>query len=228
MQFCERRLCEWVVEPSNGWSNLAYIFIGFYVLWLNRQHLRSALTTIGISAILVGIGSFGLHGTGTFVGEVLDVSAMYLISGLFIVFNIRRRWAWSDRNIVAFYVILVALSVFQLVLLHYNGIAMFAAQVTAAGLIEINLIRRRRTGREASPRPQYKYLLLLCGFFTVAFISWSLDITGVMCDPDNHVFTGHAFWHVSNSFCLLFFYLFQRQFFAGLTPGYPLQLRRQP
>lgn len=148
---------------------------------------------------------------------------MYLISGLFIVFNIRRRWQWSDRSIVVFYVLLNAVSIFQLVVLHYNGIPMFAAQVTAAGLIEIDLLRRRRRGISADPKPDYRYLTLLCAFFIAAFTAWSLDVTGVVCDPDNHVFTGHAFWHVSNSFCLLFFYRYQQQFF---TPR--LQPRTRP
>ncbi len=219
VHFCERRLCAWVVEPSNGWSNLAFIVAGLVVLWLQRKELKTVLTTVGVSSLLVGIGSFGLHGTGTLVGEILDVSAMYLISGLFIAFNIKRLWNWPDGKILAFYVALCAVSIAQLIALHYNGIVMFALQVTVAGLMEIRLFRKKRGAT------RYLYLNLLCGFFVAAFTVWALDITGTVCDPDNHVFTGHAFWHTANAFCLVFFYLYHQQFVT--RPSQP-QLPRRP
>src|SRR5690606_5856714 len=104
--FCERRLCAWIVEPSNTWSNLAYIAVGLYLLWICRDRRHEALSAVGVTAVLVGIGSFAFHATGTFIGEVLDVSAMYLISGLFITFNTRRLFAWSERQLLALYVAL--------------------------------------------------------------------------------------------------------------------------
>ena len=32
--FCERRLCAWIVEPSNAWSNVAYVLVGLLSLVL--------------------------------------------------------------------------------------------------------------------------------------------------------------------------------------------------
>jgi hypothetical protein len=209
ISFCERRLCDWVVEPANTWSNLAYVAVGCVILFLQRRRLRTALSAIGLSAVLVGIGSFAFHATGTFFGEYLDVSAMFLISALFIAFGARRLWIWPDDGLIKLYLGLVAVSMALLAAVKVSGIPMFTAQIVAASLIEIRLVRR--SGRGAV---DYRYLWCLIGFFAVAFTAWALDVTRVVCDPDNHLVTGHALWHVANSFCLLFFYLYQRQFFA--------------
>jgi hypothetical protein len=207
--FCERRLCAWIVEPSNTWSNLAYIAVGLYLLWIVRHRLKSAMAVPAYTSILVGIGSFAFHGTGTFWGEVLDVSAMYLISAMFITFNVKRYWDWPDNKLWALYAVICAVSIALLIKLRWIGIPMFVAHVTIAGLLEIALARRDRK------YVRYKYLHLLVWFFVAAFTAWVLDIRGILCDPDNHIFTGHAFWHCANSLCLYFFYRYHEQFENG-------------
>ena len=37
ISFCEERLCAWVVEPSNAWSNLAFVAGGAVMLWQSRN-----------------------------------------------------------------------------------------------------------------------------------------------------------------------------------------------
>lgn len=219
-QFCERRLCAWIAEPANTWSNLAYFCIGFWILWLNRHRRRSVLSAVGVTALLVGFGSFAFHATGTFVGEVLDFSAMYLIGGLFVVCNVRRLWRWSDRAVLVLYVAISVASSALLVASRVTGIPVFIVQVVVAGSMELVLYRRHAGITEV------RHLQLLIGFFVAAFSAWSLDITGLVCDPDNHLFTGHALWHVANSFCLLWFYRHHEQFEPSLgasdyrtTPG---------
>jgi hypothetical protein len=206
MSFCERRLCAWVVEPANTWSNLAYIFVGLYLVWRQRGALKSSLTTFGVTSIIVGIGSMFFHGTGTRIGEVIDVSAMYLISGLFVAFPAKRLWALSEKATVGVYAALCAVSTAWLLLSYSNGIWLFAAQVTAAGLMEIALFRRDRPQLGA-----YRELLWMSIAFALAFTAWFLDVRKLMCDPDNHIFGGHAFWHCSNSLCLLFYWRFHRK-----------------
>lgn len=210
--FCERRLCAWIVEPSNAWSNIAYLLVGLAILWHRRSRLSSALAMVGYTAVIVSLGSFAFHATGTFIGEVLDVSAMYLISGLFITFAVKRYYGWSDPRLIRLYGALSAVSIALLIATRVSGIPVFALQVTVAVLIEIVLFRRFRQAPDASV--SYKPMLALILLFSVSFLAWWLDISHRVCDPDNHVFTGHAFWHVSNSLCLWFFYAFHRQFEA--------------
>lgn len=213
VSFCERRLCDWIVEPSNAWSNVAYLLVGLAILWHRRGQLGSALAMVGYTAVIVSLGSFAFHATGTFIGEVLDVSAMYLISGLFITFAAKRLWHWDDAKLIRLYAVLCAISIALLITTRVSGIPVFALQVTVAVLMEIALFRRYRRDPTAA-RISYKPMLWLIGLFAASFFVWWLDISQRLCDPDNHLFTGHAFWHVSNSLCLWFFYAFHKQFQA--------------
>src|SRR6476659_1787457 len=88
--FCERRLCALVAEPSNAWSNLAYLAAGLYLIGRSVRRRGGPVVAIGVASVLVGLGSFAFHATGTRLGEVLDVSAMYLLSCLGLVFALRR------------------------------------------------------------------------------------------------------------------------------------------
>jgi hypothetical protein len=45
-----------------------------------------------------------------------------------------------------------------------------------------------------------------------------LDLTGVVCRPDNHLFTGHSAWHILTALCLYFFYRHQEQFVLPRGP----------
>jgi hypothetical protein len=209
MAFCERRLCAWVVEPANTWSNVSYVLVGFWILWSQQERgrLRTPLTLVGVTAILVAIGSVAFHGTGTFLGEVLDVSAMYLISGLFITFAAKRLFLLSDKALQLLYWSVALSAIGLLVATRVSGIPLFVLHVTVAVIFEAALFRRHARGLV-----DYRPLWALIAFFTAAFVVWNLDVSHVLCDPDNHVFGGHAFWHLTNAFCLWFFYVFQRQF----------------
>jgi hypothetical protein len=90
VQFCERRPCAWIVEPSNAWSSLASVVLGVVML------LRARL---------------------------------------------------GGRVVV--------------------GVAVALARI----------------------------------FFGSCAI-WVTDITGLLCDPDNHLITGHVIWHVLNKTCI--------------------------
>ncbi|MEY4630497.1 MAG: hypothetical protein RIQ81_617 [Pseudomonadota bacterium] len=214
MSFCEQRLCGWIVEPANTWSNIGYIIVGVLILRANAGTHRPALSLTGLTAILVGLGSAFFHGTGTRIGEILDLSAMYLISGLFVAFNVRRLLGWSDRWLAILYVVLCGSSMWALVAWQSSGIRLFAVHITIAAVLEILTFRKNTTPTS------YRYLGYLCGAFAISYTVWLLDVTKTVCWPDNHVLGGHAIWHLTNSTCLWSFYRYQEQFYS---PGQRLQ-----
>jgi hypothetical protein len=177
----------WVVEPSNAWSNLAYVIVGLVILTRARRDPVQGL--IAVASILIGFGSFGLHGTGTRWGELADVGAMYLMSGLGIIYAARRLSPMTSGELLASYVAIVGASIALMIALHNNGIFMFAGQITATVLAEVYLWQSGR-------RPQsYRWQQAMIASFTAAFLVWNLDKWGVLCQPDNHLVTGHAVWH---------------------------------
>jgi hypothetical protein len=202
--FCERRLCAWVVEPSNAWSNAAYVMVGLWILWRRRARPATALTSIGVAAVLLGVGSFSFHATGIRLFEVVDVSGMYLISGLALTFALQRALGWGDGIAVGFFAASVLLSGVLMVALGNNGIAMFALQTIAAIGMEARLW-------PSTPAAIAPWMLRAVVAFVAALFVWVLDKHGPLCDPDNHVVTGHAVWHVLTAVAILFFFHFHER-----------------
>ena len=207
--FCEERLCAWIVEPANAWSNIAYLAVGAYVCWRAIRGGERLLLPIGVSGLLVGFGSFAFHATGPFWGEALDISAMFLISGLFLTFALKRLLGWGLRLLLTAYLGILLLSVGLLLLVRPSGIPIFSLHLIIWLALEVRLYRARR-------RPiDYSALRLMLIFFAASFLSWVVDITGLLCDPENHWISGHAIWHLLNANCFFFFYRYQQQFLGS-------------
>jgi len=202
--FCEHRLCAWVVEPSNAWSNIGYVLVGLWILQRCRPWPGNPRTAIGIAAILLGLGSFAFHATGVRVFEIVDVAGMYLMSGLGLTFALGRLFAWPAARSVTFFVGLVLASSLLMIVLGNDGIVVFGAQVFSVVGLEVAL-------RHTNPPGAVVWLLRSVGAVSLGFVIWLMDLHGPLCDPDNHLVTGHAVWHVLTALSLAFFYRFQEQ-----------------
>lgn len=205
-------MCAWVVEPSNAWSNLAYVLVGWWVLRRALAAGGGALAAVGVAAILLGMGSFAFHATGVRVFEVVDVSGMYLISGLGLTFALRRLLGWSDAGALGFFAAMVLASSGLMIALGNDGIVVFGLETTAVAALEMHL-------RIRNPEGAGRWLLAAVGVLLLAFGIWQLDFTRVLCDPDNHWITGHAVWHVLTAGSILLFYEFQTRVAQGVADG---------
>lgn len=208
ISFCERRLCAWVVEPSNTWSNVAYVLAGLWILSQCRPWRDDARTAIGVVAVLLGLGSFAFHATGVRVFEVVDVSGMYLVSGLGLTFALARWLGWSPRRAMAFLVAIAVGSSLLMIALGNDGIVVFGVEMLAVFAIEIHL-------RTANPPGAGIWLLRAVAMLLVGLVIWTLDLRGSLCDPDNHLVTGHAVWHVLTALAVLLFDRFQQAVGGG-------------
>jgi hypothetical protein len=209
VRFCEERLCGWVAEPANAWSNLAFVAMGVYLLRRARIDGRTPLSLVGVTSILVGLGSFLFHMSGTFVGEFADLSAMFLIGALMVTMEARRFVAMNRRQVTTTFFALSIGAMLLLAVFRKIGIALFGVQVA---LVYASNIFWKMRGQAVS----HRYAWRLGGTFALALGIWVLDLTGVVCAPQNHVFTGHSLWHVLTAVCLYFFYRHQEQF---VEPG---------
>jgi hypothetical protein len=202
--FCEERLCAFVQTPSNTYSNVAYLLVGLALL-------RRA-PDVAVIALLVAFGSFMFHASGTYFFEIWDVGAMFLFSGYALVSNIRRHVTLPNYRIV--FACIVAMSVLAMIALKGIGIWLFAAQMIAAGALEIRAHRKLNEGVSRKP------LFVLLALFAIAWGAWWLDVTKTICDPTNHILQGHAIWHVVNSLCFVCMAKFYEQFRSdGTSPS---------
>jgi uncharacterized membrane protein (UPF0136 family) len=212
--FCELpRTGTLLLQPANSWSSFGYVLIGCLMLVMPYERdAASALPplfarTLGITAIIVGVGSGLLHATLTLWGQFFDVLGMYLVGSFLLVSALARWRGIPDGAAMALYATLCALLVSVLIVMPEVRRWLFAVLLVLAVVIELVFARRRRPGARIG--------LFLGGMLAtaIAFGIWILDQNGVVCAPRSLV-QGHALWHLLGaislwlSFC---YYLSERR-----------------
>ncbi|MCC7443081.1 MAG: ceramidase domain-containing protein [Bdellovibrionales bacterium] len=217
VDFCEANVCGWVVEPANSISCIGYVIVGILLMRAARkERLHGFLTLMGPIAIAIGVFSVALHATLTRWGSFLDLSSMYLMAWLFLLLNYRRlreekRAPVGARTLTAVYVAGNIGAALAQLLWAKAGIPIFGLLIIITGLSEIALWRGQKR------RVDYRWFWGTALSFGLSLFVWALDLTRVVCVPDNHVFTGHSFWHFGNAVSIYAYYRFYRQFEPGAS-----------
>lgn len=211
VSFCEARLCASVVEPSNAWSSMAYVALGAWLMTRPEARRSWLLGGVAIANVMIGLGSFAFHATGTFAGELVDLFGMFLLSGLLLAFALGRVRGWTDRQIGLAWVGLVVAPMAIVLVVKPAGIPLFALELVSGIVLEL---RAKVRGHS----PQFRYFAQALGLVTTAFAIWVTDKTGLVCDPDNHAITGHAVWHVLNAIAVTRLF----EFYGAAAQGLPL------
>ncbi len=209
--FCEERLCSWIAEPANTWSNIGYLLVGLYLARQAWRQGHSPINFFSVTSIYLFFGSSLFHATGTFWGEVLDLSAMFLLSACMLALNLKRFLHLNQKQTTLTYVGVVAVSILILLIYKPSGIPVFALQGIIALSLEYRLFKKRDRLPDGSPL-SYKDFKLGVIAFAVAFFFWILDFTHVACIPQNHILTGHAIWHLTNALTIYFLARFYRPY----------------
>lgn len=204
--WCEERICALVKEPSNTYSNAAYLIVGIYLVSLCRKVPLGHLHLLGFFCILIGLMSGFYHASGSFVGEVFDYSSMYLLSIYFLSMNLRRLYDLESRTLWILALFLLCLSIGSLVTWEVIGSLLFGTQVILALTIEVYLSKIKKV------RVKYRALLQGCALFILAYVFWNLDRYRIVCDPNNHILNGHALWHIITAVAIFYIYKFYSQF----------------
>ncbi|MCB9476222.1 MAG: ceramidase domain-containing protein [Deltaproteobacteria bacterium] len=203
--FCEfRRPGAFVGQSSNAWSNLFYVLVAYAILH-DRFASVSKRFRIGLGAatLILGFGSWFYHSSLTFVGQWVDVFAMYLITTAIVLYNlVRARWL-DDKDATAVFVVVNIVLAVLLIVAPGARRALFGASVAALVLTAF-AVRYIRNHKFSNP-----YFFLGCGAFLVGQIVWILDSMGIVCVPTSP-FQGHAFWHFACAVALWLIYWFYR------------------
>lgn len=201
--FCEQARPGAVAEPSNTFSNLAFVLVGLLVLQHGRHTARSAPPggrnvmlghrayplMYGAALVLLGFGSFFYHASLTTLGRWLDVMGMYLLASFIALYNWTRIRPARGMTFAAAYVLLnVALGA-ALALNPSIRLRLFSALIWLGIALEVYLLMVRR------PAIQYRYYFAALGCFALAYGIWILDNELIVCNPYAPL-QGHAIWHM--------------------------------
>jgi predicted membrane channel-forming protein YqfA (hemolysin III family) len=190
--FCETLQEGLVRQPANTWSSLSFVLVAIWTVFRWRAALKArepALSQAEIALFaatlaIVGLGSAFYHATFTFIGQVLDVSGMYLLATFILLHRLGPKWgpgpAWAS---VAFVLVNAALMTAQVTTPSLRRV------VFGLLLIVALYVEWRESG------PGRIWLGRGASLMALAFIIWFVDRQRLVCDPDSWI-QGHALWHV--------------------------------
>lgn len=72
--YCERTDFSFWAEPLNAWTNALYVIGGVYMLWRCRRNGLPITQVLGVTLVLIGIGSFLFHTFATAWASLADVA----------------------------------------------------------------------------------------------------------------------------------------------------------
>jgi hypothetical protein len=203
--FCEERLCSWVAEPSNAWSNIAFLVPAVWVLRRGAPLPRPFRAVAGLTATFLAATSFFFHATGSRVGELADVSSMYLLPALSLGRAISER-GWLKVGL-ALPLVCWSGSTAAMAFSGSDGIIVWGSLAFLA--LMLSLSRSQRL-----PSPRYHWGLGVLASFGLAYFIWwcdKPDKLGWLCVPDNHLLTGHAVWHGLTALSVYFFFKMEQR-----------------
>ncbi len=195
-RFCEARVDGFPRYPANTYSNLAPFIAGIVILCLARRRSRG-LKLLGWATAYTGIASGIFHATDTFVGEILDLSGMYLFILSCLSLQLGRLEALPRSRVVLFSLGSCLLFTAMSVMFIWAAVPLFALVVALVVIFEL------RSKHVAS----YRYAYWSIAVLGVSLVFWVLDYFHIVCNPNNHFINGHALWHILSAFTFLFAYL---------------------
>jgi Ceramidase len=207
--FCETpRTGALVLQPANSWSSFGFAAIGFWMILTARDRSQSAFTGLpalwfGVTAIIIGIGSFALHATLTLLGQFFDVLGMYLTSAFMIAYAVHRWGHWNGRASILLYLALCTILIALLIIVPETRRWLFALVLIVAIVLELGFARPKRPGVEM------RWFMYGLALQSVAFAIWVLDLRGVLCNGAS-LLQGHAAWHFLSAAALWCNYLYYR------------------
>ncbi len=215
VDWCEREVCGWIVNPADTWSNLAYL-LGALAMWrLVRRTGRGELAHFAPASLAVGAFSFAYHASYTWLLQFFDFVGMFVFCFLVVARNAmrlgwiapaRERALWLGGAIVASACVPP---------LFYAGAPIQATVFVVIVLSvaqELTLWRRTPHAQRAS---YASYWAALAALGAAAAFSLA-DVTRAWCDPDALWLQGHALWHVLSASALV---LLQRFYAARAAAG---------
>ncbi len=212
IKWCEERLCGYVEEPANTWSNVAYLIVAVIVAWRYRASgLRPGyqLRELGIVVFLMGALSLIYHATNNYISQLFDFFGMFFYMSLLIAWNLRRLGVVSTvRGHTLMYGLLIAGNHWLLftvpawdipiqAIITWNVLAILVSEALVFVLRRSHPVYGTRDlmGTPAGDG-RYRWFWLGLGMMAIA-ISFSIaDNQRIWCDPEDHFWQGHALWHV--------------------------------
>jgi hypothetical protein len=218
-RFCEDAICGIIREPANTWSNVGFLLAAAAMVRFGTRAPR-LIRRFAFVCVFMGVGSAAFHATSTYLGGILDTAGMQAVAAFMIAANARRLFPVAGaphaahRDAMTFWAVAIA-GTLVATAFEQQARTLFALEVSAAGVMEILIVRRSRL------ESAHRWLAASWGAFVAAYAFWWLDLHRIGCDSSAHVVNGHAAWHLLMAASLFCFQTFHVRLRATEVHGAP-------
>lgn len=210
--FCESVRPVGIAQPSDTWSNAAFIVLGILIILLALSDRKKSVNLknfapyglfYGLLMILLGLGSMYYHAKLNFLGQFLDNLGMFLIISAIFFYRIKNFIKLGPWLILSYYVLANI----------FLGIIQYAYPATrrylfALGIILV-LIEEYQIHKNRQILSNKSLLISAIGLFILGFAIWIADIIKIFCFP-NSALQGHALWHILTALSAASIFLYYR------------------
>jgi hypothetical protein len=201
-----------ILEPTNTWTNMAMVMVGFFVLYQGTQREKlpsehplrrtpSFFTMFALAMIILGLGSFWFHASLTFLGQWTDNVGMYFVSNFFLVYQLDRVYRWTSQKTWSIYLLVTLPFIALAYFMPETRRSIFAVSLVAAILATIY------SAKKVPALMNKKLLYGAAASYLFAQTWWLLDKYKIICDP-THWFNGHGVWHIFVGVACYSFFLY--------------------
>ncbi len=212
--FCERRLSGAVAQPSNTFSNLGFVAVGLFILFVTLQNKpdvpenliqgqRTYPLVYSLTLVMIGLGSMFYHASLTFASQWVDVMGMYLLITFVLFYTLARWQGLTGKQFAVGYLLSNLLLGTALIIVPQFRRQIFGLLALSAVVLEIMFLCIRR------PEIKKRFFWSALAAFAAGFIIWNLDHTGIFCHPESWL-QGHAIWHLLSAEAAWLLYLYYR------------------
>jgi hypothetical protein len=217
--FCEAARDALVKQPSNTYSNFAFIIFGLLAAWQLykgkfNQYVNSLTRTqffpifFCTVAVLLGPGSMAMHASEAKWGGYFDMLSMYMTAALMFSYASQRTFKLSNVQFFIAFVIVLAVchyfnfSGYEFPIVGFAGNFIFGFFIVSAmGIEVVNKIKNK-------PSISFKWAILCSLTFIAAFLIWTTGRNDhPWCDPHSLI-QAHAVWHILNGLAIYFLFRF--------------------
>lgn len=190
---CEEKLCEWIKQPLNTYTNIAFLIFATYLIYLFYKKQSAHGLGFALCAIFIGAASFMAHASGTKFFGVLDFAAIFTAFSLYAAKNMIYTKTVQTKNVLIVFLVFFIPATVILFSFTFLREIIFATFVIGLLISENRILKAQ--GKPFLTSSNKKLLTV----FGIAVVCLGLDAGKIICDPQNHWFQMHAIWHICNA-----------------------------